>query len=392
MAEKKGVGHAYNVDFLNVVFAASQRVPVSVRRLDGLGRLRPGLEEHAAPVCAARIRGDAGAAAAGEPRGRSQPAAAASGAAAGDEREGRGQPAEGRRAAGANRGRRQPAVPRHNRLPDGEGDVGSGPLRLRGVARSPRIRRGGEGPGGGRTGAARRRAEPRSREDHGGKGGAAGGARQVHRRGRGHREGDCRADRRGNPSAESARRHRAERREGLLPQRAAPRLHGADAEDSAGHPAQCRRRCELHPRAEDGSMPDVPSGDRPGGLRKVPAAVHHASEPRSVRRQRVAASDREDRLHRLPRGHGTVRQLRRCGAHAGDRAAERGVGGDLSLGRAASVGLPDAADEPDRGLVREVSQAGDLSSQRGQADQRLRHVRAGRLLRVPQDEGLRRRT
>ena len=41
---------------------------------------------------------------------------------------------------------------------------------------------------------------------------------------------------------------------------------------------------------------------------------------------------------------------------------------------------PMLPDEPDRGLVREVSQAGDLSAQRGQADHRLRDVRAGRLL------------
>jgi hypothetical protein len=36
MAEKKGVGHAYNVDFLNVVFAASSLF-LPVGHLDGLG-------------------------------------------------------------------------------------------------------------------------------------------------------------------------------------------------------------------------------------------------------------------------------------------------------------------------------------------------------------------
>ena len=40
-----------------------------------------------------------------------------------------------------------------------------------------------------------------------------------------------------------------------------------------------------------------------------------------------------------------------------DDEAEGGVGGEVPLGRAAPVGLPDAADEDDRGVVREVPQA-----------------------------------
>ncbi len=48
------------------------------------------------------------------------------------------------------------------------------------------------------------------------------------------------------------------------------------------------------------------------GLREVSAAVHDASEPVDLPRQRLAASDRSGRLHRLPRGHGAVGQLPRC--------------------------------------------------------------------------------
>ncbi len=62
MAEKKGVGHAYNVDFLNVVFAASSLFLFLSVDLDGLGRLRPRVEEHAAAVRRAAVPGHAGAA------------------------------------------------------------------------------------------------------------------------------------------------------------------------------------------------------------------------------------------------------------------------------------------------------------------------------------------
>ena len=68
MAEKKGVGHAYNVDFLNVVFAASSIFLFLSIGLDGVGRLRPRLEEHAAAVRAAAVRRDAGAVSAGVAR------------------------------------------------------------------------------------------------------------------------------------------------------------------------------------------------------------------------------------------------------------------------------------------------------------------------------------
>ena len=134
---------------------------------------------------------------------------------------------------------------------------------------------------------------------------------------------------------------------------------------------------------------DVPSGDRQEGLREVSAAVHDAPEPGSVSRQRLAAPDRPGRLHGVPRGHGPVGQLPRRGAHAVEREAEGRVGEEVPLGRAAPVGLPDAADEDDGGVVREVPQAEGLHPEGRRAERRLRDVRARRLLRLPQDEGLR---
>ena len=126
--------------------------------------------------------------------------------------------------------------------------------------------------------------------------------------------------------------------EGLLPQRAAARLHGADAQGAADHPAERRRRRELHPRAEDGSVPDLPPGDRQEGLREVPAAVHDAPESR----RRTSAAARRirstSRLHGLPRGHGAVGQLPRRGAHAGEREAEGRVGRRSTTGKSRTCG------------------------------------------------------
>ena len=59
------------------------------------------------------------------------------------------------------------------------------------------------------------------------------------------------------------------------------------------------------------------------------------------------------------------------------------------LGGAAPVGLPDAAGEDDRGVVREVPQAERLHPEGRCAEHRLRDLRARGLLRVSQDEGLR---
>ena len=56
MAEKKSVGHAYNIDFLNVVFAAASIGSVTVRPGGNFGanqsRSRPTACDHASSVTA----------------------------------------------------------------------------------------------------------------------------------------------------------------------------------------------------------------------------------------------------------------------------------------------------------------------------------------------------
>src|SRR5206468_8714753 len=65
------------------------------------------------------------------------------------------------------------------------------------------------------------------------------------------------------------------------------------------------------------------------------------------------------------------------------------MGTEVPLGRAALVGLPDAAVEADGSLVREVPQAAGLHPEGRPAESCLRDVRACRLLCVSQDKGLR---
>ena len=118
MAEKKGVGHAYNVDFLNVVFAASSLflfLSVIWMVWDDYDRDWKNTQRRFAEleyqVTQAQL-------AAGGARGRPEQAAAArrrSEQAAEQER--RGQPAEGRRAAGEAEGGRHAPVPRDAGLP-----------------------------------------------------------------------------------------------------------------------------------------------------------------------------------------------------------------------------------------------------------------------------------
>ena len=185
------------------------------------------------------------------------------------------------------------------------------------------------------------------------------------------------------------RQHRAELHQGLLPQRAAARLHGADADGAPGRHAERRRRRELRARDEDGSVHDVPSGHRSPRLREVSAAVQDAPEPVGVRRQRLAASAGDDRLHGVPPGPRRLDELQRRVALSGQREAAAGVGREVPLARAAHVGLPDAADEHDGSVVRAVPSAGDLRPERAEAGRRVCDVRARGLLRVPQDQGLR---
>ena len=281
MAEKKGVGHAYNVDFLNVVFAASSLflfLSVVWMVWDDYDRDWKNTQRRFAQleyqVTQAQL-------AAGGARASTRTSCSSS-------RRSR------RRRSRTSRRTRQKVDELQDklkdadnrlyrataRLPDDEGDLRPGSLRLRGVARQRRCR------------ARRRKAQIADDEAkqlnelnlamrEGGRrqGRRPEAARPVHRRRsrpmqKQIDEHERRAD---APAASALDVDRAERAEGLLPQRAAARLHGADDQGPADHPAERRRRRELHPRAEDGSVPDLPSGDRQEGLREVSAAVHDAS-------------------------------------------------------------------------------------------------------------------
>ena len=161
MAEKKGVGHAYNVDFLNVVFAASSLfLFLSViwmvwddydREWKNTQRRFVELETQVtqAQPRAGRARRRP------EQAGRSsqaQLAAAQKNVAANQQKvdELQGKLARARRAA----------VPRDAGLPVRQGDLRPGPLRLRGGARRRRVERRAQGRGGRGAGEAADRAEP----------------------------------------------------------------------------------------------------------------------------------------------------------------------------------------------------------------------------------------
>ena len=143
--------------------------------------------------------------------------------------------AEGRRAAGEAEGRRQHAVPRDARLPVHEGDLRPGSLRLRGRARRPSASSAEK-----KQSVAEDEAKQLNelnlamREGRRREGGDPEAARAVHRRRSATvAEADRGDERRAEAAAQAARRHRAERGQGLLPQRAAARLHGADASRSS---------------------------------------------------------------------------------------------------------------------------------------------------------------
>jgi hypothetical protein len=77
-------------------------------------------------------------------------------------------------------------------------------------------------------------------------------------------------------------------------------------------------------------------------------------------------------------------------AYADRRETEGRVGKEAPLGRAARVGLPDAADEDDgKASCVKCHKQEILSPRRAEPQCRLRDVRTCGLLCVPQDEGLR---
>ena len=355
-----------------------------------MGRLRSRVEEHAAAVHPARARGDAAAARAERARHRQGEAHRADATARrGAEGDGSQSRAHRRRQRAARRSRHgassAPTRPRSSpRRPTTSTATRSKTARNE---ESRRRRRAAEGDRG--RSAAAERAESRSAEDRGRAHRAAGRARQVHLRSRPAAEGDRSGQLRAEPPEPRRHQHRAELHQGLLPQRAAARLHGADADGASGRHAERRRRRELRARDEDGSVHDVPPGHRSARLREVSAAVPDASEPVGLRRQRLAASAGDDRLHRVPPGARRLDELQRRVALSEQCEAAAGVGREVPLARAAHVGLPDAADEHDGSVVRAVPSAGNLRSERAEARRRVCDVRARGLLRVPQDEGLR---
>ena len=110
------------------------------------------------------------------------------------------------------------------------------------------------------------------------------------------------------------------------------------------------------------------------GYEEYPPAIPHAPQPRCLRRQRVAALDREHRVHRVPRRDGAVDHVRRRRPHPRDRRADGAVGRGLSLGGVASLGLPDVADRDGRSLVRQVPQGRGVRARRRQPERGLRDV------------------
>ena len=96
------------------------------------------------------------------------------------------------------------------------------------------------------------------------------------------------------------------------------------------------------------------------GYEKYPAAVHHPPGSATFLGGSSAHPIDKTGCTVCHEGHGAVGQLPRRGAHAEQREAEGRVGEEVPLGAAAPVGLPDAAAEDDRGVVRQVPQAAGL--------------------------------
>ena len=269
MAEKKGVGHAYNVDFLNVVFAASSLflfLSVIWMVWDDYDREWKNTQRRFAEL---EIAGDAGAASSRPARGVDQQQADSSCRRSWPRREQNvaANQAEGRRAAGR-------SWPRSTRGCTARRRTTSSPRRpttrtattsrRRAPAGRPSAERKGEAVAELRTRVERARTSSVEKTTAERQRAAAASSSSSPARSATiqkqidelHAGADAAAARRLDVLAPSLV-------EGLLPQRAAARLHGADDQGPADHPAERRRRRELHARAEDGSVHDLPPGDRP---------------------------------------------------------------------------------------------------------------------------------
>ena len=393
MAEKKGVGHAYNIDFLNVVFAASSMflfLSVIWMVWDDFDRDWKNTQRQFAQL---EYRGDAGAA-------RSRRRAASTRASCSSSRR---SSRPRRRAMAANQqkidelqrpaggGRQRGCTAPTQDYQFAKATYDQRPLRLRGGARRQDVRARRARAEGDRRAEAQRLNELNleRREDDGRAGGAAGRARQVHRRGRPRcrsRSTSCNAEQ--TRLQQAARRHRAERRQGLLPQRAAARLHGADAQGAADHPAERRRRRELHRACRRWI------GARPATWRSIETGYEKYPQPFTTH-PNLATYLGSDSPHPIDQVGCTV--------------CHEGMGQSVSFRDAAHTPAnekqkqeweekyhweePHLWDYPmlptkhDRSVVREVPQAGGLRPERREAERRLRDLRARRLLRLPQDQG-----
>ncbi len=309
MAEKKGVGHAYNVDFLNVVFAASSiflflsviwmvwddydREWKNTQRQFGeleIQVTQASLEQAGRDVDPTKLTALQGSLAEAQKSVEANQAKI-------DELRDQMTEVDARLARESQDYQFSKATYDQDRYDYEAARV------------AERVRRGAQGRGGDGAARSHQRAPAPDGEDDRGAQRASAAARPADRRGRQVPGRDHRDSAGAEPAPHAPRRPRAEHAEGLLPRRAAARLHGADAQGPAGHPAQRRRRRELREGGEDGSLPDLPSRHRSRGLREVSAAVPDASQPGRLSRQQLEAPARSGRLHRLPRRHGSVGEL-----------------------------------------------------------------------------------
>ena len=272
MAEKKGVGHAYNIDFLNVVFAASSIflfISVIWMVWDDFDREWKNTQRRFAR---ARDAGDAG-----EPRAG---------------RRGRGPEEAGRSSRRSWPRPRRTSPPTRQKVDELQAQLAEVEARLTASRRLTSLRRRPTI----RIDTTSRRRAPNRDPSAEAKGQAVAelrtrmneldlaGARRRRpsaRRCRGSRKqftGEVTDDPEADRRSCTSRRPGSDRRLDVLApslvkdyfrERAAPRFHGADDQGAADDPAERRRRRELHAGAEDGPVPDMPPGHRSRRVREI---------------------------------------------------------------------------------------------------------------------------
>ena len=189
---------------------------------------------------------------------------------------------------------------------------------------------------------------------------------------------------RGAPPADRARVRQ------LRAQPPDPRPGQSVVEGQPDHAVEPLRRRDLHPDPEGGPLHDLPPGDRPEGIRERPPALHHPSRAGAVRPGRPR--HRQGRLHGVPPGAGSRHDLRHRRPHALDQGAGEGLGPVLRhrVVRAdAPLGPADAGPGRHPVAVRQVPPRGGGGAEGPSPERGHRARRALRLLRLPQDQGLR---